>query len=41
MELIRVVNKLGEYTNEVLDRKEIHDKNLLYNEISEKHINMK
>ena len=34
MELIRVVNELGEYTNEVLDRKEIHDKNLLHNEIS-------
>lgn len=34
MELIEIVDENGNFTGQVLDRKEAHDKNLLHNEIA-------
>ena len=34
MELLRVVDKVGNFTGEIFDREYIHDNNLLHNEVS-------
>lgn len=34
MELIQIVDKNGDFTGQIMDRKEAHDKNLLHNEIA-------
>lgn len=41
MELIRIVDINGDFTGEMMDRKIVHDKNLLHNEISVLIINEK
>lgn len=34
MELLRIVDKNGNFTGEIFDREYIHDNNLLHNEVS-------
>ena len=34
MELIQIVDKNGNFTGEVMDKEEAHDKNLLHNEVA-------
>ena len=34
MELIKIVDENGEFTGEVMDKEEAHDKNLLHNEVA-------
>lgn len=34
MELIEIVDKNGNFTGQVIDKEEAHDKNLLHNEVA-------
>ena len=33
MELIKIVDKFGNFTGKIIDKEEAHDKNLLHNEV--------
>ena len=34
MELIQIVNENGNFTGQIIDKEEAHDKNLLHNEVA-------